>query len=213
MEGWVVSVSQLCRWFGVPRRTVYYRPTKALPKVRPELAEPIKALIEQQPSFGYRTVAGLLGMNKNTVQRIFQIKGWQVRKRAIGHRPRIEALPSVATAPDQHWTTDLCRVWGGRDGWLTLALVIDCHSRELRGWQLSSSGSTTTAAAALEQVLISRYGGLGRARPRSCCAPTMAWSSPVDRTPGWCAATSCNRSSSRRTVRSTTVWSSASSGP
>lgn len=30
---------------------------------------------------GYRTVAGLLGMNKNTVQRIFQLKGWQVHKR------------------------------------------------------------------------------------------------------------------------------------
>ena len=85
----------------MPRRTVYYRPTKVLPKVRPALAAPIKALIEQEPSFGYRTVAGLLGMNKNTVQRIFQIKGWQVRKRAIGHRPRIEALPSVATAPNQ----------------------------------------------------------------------------------------------------------------
>ena len=85
----------------MPRRTVYYRPTNVLPKVRPELAAPIKALIEQEPSFGYRTVAGLLGMNKNTVQRIFQIKGWQVRKRAIGHRPRIEALPSVATAPNQ----------------------------------------------------------------------------------------------------------------
>jgi hypothetical protein len=26
-------------------------------------------------------VASLLGMNKNTVQRIFQLKGWQVRKR------------------------------------------------------------------------------------------------------------------------------------
>jgi putative transposase len=48
-------------------------------------------------------VAGLLGMNKNTVQRIFQLKGWQVRK------------------------------WGGRDGWLSLALVIDCYSRQLLG--------------------------------------------------------------------------------
>jgi hypothetical protein len=41
----------------------------------------IKALIGAQPSFGYRTAAGLLGMNKNTVQRIFQRKGWQVRER------------------------------------------------------------------------------------------------------------------------------------
>ena len=31
--------------------------------------------IEEEPSFGYRTVAWLLGFNKNTVQRIFQIKG------------------------------------------------------------------------------------------------------------------------------------------
>jgi putative transposase len=46
---------------------------------------PIKALIEEEPSFAYRTVVWLLGMNKNTVQRIFQIRGWQVRKRAIGH--------------------------------------------------------------------------------------------------------------------------------
>ena len=35
-------------------------------------------MIEAEPSFGYRTVANLLGFNKNTVQRIFQIKGWQV---------------------------------------------------------------------------------------------------------------------------------------
>ncbi|SDX94753.1 hypothetical protein, partial [Roseicitreum antarcticum] len=39
--------------------------------------------------------------NKNTVQRIFQIKGWQVRKRPIGMRPRIEAVPSVAAAPNE----------------------------------------------------------------------------------------------------------------
>ena len=120
-EGIQVPVAKLCRWFGVPRRTVYYRATKAPPKVRPELAEPIKQLIEEEPSFGYRTVAGLLGMNKNTVQRIFQLKGWQVRKRAVGQRPRIQALPSVASAPDERWATDLCRIWGGRDGWLTLA--------------------------------------------------------------------------------------------
>jgi putative transposase len=161
-DGCLVTISQLCRWFEVPRRTVYYRPRRSPPTVRTELAEPIRALIEQEPSFGYRTVAGLLGMNKNTVQRIFQLKGWQVRKRAIGHRPRVQALPSVASAPDERWATDLCRVWGGRDGWLTLALVMDCHTRQLLGWQLSRSGKATTAGAALEQALIARYGSLGR---------------------------------------------------
>ena len=63
-------------------------------------------------------------------------------------------------APDQRWSTDLCRVWGGRDGWLTLALVMDCHSREILGWQLSRSGKATTASAALEQAVIAVVDGL-----------------------------------------------------
>jgi putative transposase len=161
-DGFTVPMTKLCRWFDVPRRTVYYKPVKAKPKVQDRFAGPIKLMIEAEPSFGYRTVTSLLRFNKNTVQRVFQLMGWQVRKRAIGHRPRIEALPSVATMPNERWATDLCRVWAGRDGWQTLALVIDCHTRELLGWQLSRSGKATTATAALEQALIARFGSLGR---------------------------------------------------
>ncbi len=39
---------------------------------------------------------------------------WQVKKRAIGFRPRILALPSVATMPNERWATDLCRDLSGR---------------------------------------------------------------------------------------------------
>ena len=161
-DGFKVSISKLCRWFGVPRRTFYYRTVKAPPKLQERLVEPVKAMIEENPSFGYRTVAGLLGMNKNTVQRIFQIKGWQVRKRAVGFRPRIQALPSVAQAPNERWATDLCRIWAGKDKWCTLAVVIDCYSRELLGWQLSRSARAKTPEAALEHALIARFGTLGR---------------------------------------------------
>jgi putative transposase len=135
---------------------------KAAPKVQERFAEPIRKMILEEPSFGYRTVAALLDFNKNTVQRIFQLKGWQVKKRPIGFRPRVKALPSVATAPDQRRATDLCRIWAGRDGWAVLALVIDCHTRELLGWHLSRSGKSKTAESALEQALIGRYGSLGR---------------------------------------------------
>jgi len=161
-DGYPVSIQQLCRWFDVPRRTVYYKATKAAPCVDARFVEPIKALIEQEPSFGYRTLAHLLDFNKNTVQRICQLKGWQVKKRPVGFRPRIEAKPSVAGAPNTRWATDLCRVWTGRDGWATLALVIDCHTRELLGWHLARSGKATTASAALEHALIARFGTLGR---------------------------------------------------
>ena len=100
-------MSRLCRWFEVPRRTVYYKPVKSAPKVRPELAGPIKAMIEQDSSYGYRTVASLLSMNNSTVQRIFQLNGWQVRKRPQGFRQRVQALPSYALQPNQRWATDM----------------------------------------------------------------------------------------------------------
>jgi putative transposase len=163
-DGFDVSISKICQWFAVPRRTVYYRPVKSQPKVQSRFAEPIKAMIEENPSFGYRTVAHLLNINKNTVQRVFQLMGWQVKKRPIGFRPRIQALPSVAQRPNERWATDLCRVWAGRDGWAVLALVIDCHTRELLGWHLSRSGKAKTAESALEQALIARYGTLGRVK-------------------------------------------------
>jgi len=84
-EGYAVSISQLCRWFDIPRRSVYYKPTKKQPIVQERFARPIKQMIEEHPSFGYRTVAYLLKFNKNTVQRIFQLMHWQVRKRPIAN--------------------------------------------------------------------------------------------------------------------------------
>ncbi|MEI2260005.1 hypothetical protein OHC51_03295 [Stenotrophomonas indicatrix] len=59
-DGVAVPLAKLCQWFGVARRTMYYKPTRSPAEVKAELAEPIKELIEAEPSFGYRTVAALL---------------------------------------------------------------------------------------------------------------------------------------------------------
>ena len=80
-DGYTVSISQLCRWFEVPRRTVYYRHTRKLPMVQERFCQPIKQMIEENPSFDYPTVAHLLNFNKNTVQRIFRLMRRQVKKR------------------------------------------------------------------------------------------------------------------------------------
>jgi len=55
----------------------------------------------------------------------------------------------MATRLDERWSTDLCRVWGDRESWLTPALLRDCYNRPLLGWQLSLTGIATTAATAL----------------------------------------------------------------
>lgn len=72
VDGITVSIGKLCRWFEVPRCTGYYRPVKAALKLQDGLVAPIKAMIEENPSFGCRTVAHLPGLNKNTVQRILR---------------------------------------------------------------------------------------------------------------------------------------------
>ena len=65
----------------------------------------IKRVIDTLPYADYRTVAWLLGENKNTVQRVFQIKGWQMRKRKSGNRPRLQALPSAASRLNKRCAT------------------------------------------------------------------------------------------------------------
>lgn len=125
-DGVEVSLAKLYEWFGVARRTVYYQATKGQIKLQEHFVRPIKAMIEENPSSGYRTVTHLLAFNKNTVQRVFKLMGLQVRKRPLGFRPRIQALPSVAKEPDARWVTDLCRIWAGKDGWSLTATRGNC---------------------------------------------------------------------------------------
>lgn len=70
-------------------------PTQGEPKVQERFVKPIKAIFEENPSFECRIVAHLLDMNKNTVELVFQVMGWLVRKRPVGFRPRIQELLSI----------------------------------------------------------------------------------------------------------------------
>ncbi|MFC0383701.1 IS3 family transposase [Chromohalobacter israelensis] len=161
-EGQVVSLAKLCRWLGFPRRSLYYRPKARQRVVNTDLTARVKLTLERFPSYGYRRLACVLGENRKPIQRILQLKGWQVRKRPQGFRPRARRLPSITSRPDERWATDLTNVWCGKDRRASLAVIIDCCTREILGWRLSDNGSTKTAEAALEEALIYRLGALGR---------------------------------------------------
>jgi hypothetical protein len=106
----------------LPRRSWYYRSVKAAPKVQEHLVTPIKVMIEKNPSFGYRTVAALLGFNKNTVQRIFQLKGGKSASARSGfahgsrpcHRWR---LPQTSVGRPTYAGSGLDRMAGVRWPW------------------------------------------------------------------------------------------------
>ncbi len=161
-QGYKASITKLCHLFGIARRSFYYKPKKRKAQINENKLQRIQEAIERFPTYGYRRIALVTGFNKKSVQRILQLKGWQIRKRAKGHRPRAQAMPSKSLAPNERWAIDMTRVWCGKDGWSTLAAVIDTCTREIVGYRLSASGKSTTAEAALQEGLIYRFGKLKR---------------------------------------------------
>jgi putative transposase len=48
-DGFTVPMTKLCRWFDVSRRTGYYKPVKAKPKVQDQFFTPIKREAVERP--------------------------------------------------------------------------------------------------------------------------------------------------------------------
>lgn len=67
-----------------------------LPDVREQHERQLKEL---QEAYG----EGMLELRART--KLQSLPGWQMRKRAVGFRPRIQSLPSVATAPNERCAT------------------------------------------------------------------------------------------------------------
>jgi putative transposase len=170
-QGHVVSRRWLCRLLDVPRSTFYYRdhPRRESEQLDEVAAERIHQIIEEHPAFGIRSVWAWMRfvegvpINRKKVERIMQRKGWTLRRRRVGKRPRVEVTRSVAERPNQRWATDLAMVHCGKDGWCSIVPVIDCCTREVLGWELDRTARAKTAERALESALLARFGWLGGA--------------------------------------------------
>jgi putative transposase len=55
---------------------------------------------------------------------------------------------------------DLTHVLCGTDGWAHFVGVIDCHDRELVGWEFALRGRAKEAERAIEEACIKRFGTL-----------------------------------------------------
>jgi len=55
---------------------------------------------------------------------------------------------------------DLTHIPYGRDGWAHLAAVIDCHDREIVGYEFALRGRAREAERALDEACIRRFGTL-----------------------------------------------------
>jgi len=164
------SERRVCRVLGVSRSSVRLNKSEGNVKRKPlideELAEKIHKLIRLYPTYGYRRIWALLRfglkvkVNLKKVYRLMKLKGWMVYQRRVTPRPRVKSKRSIADRPNQRWAIDMTHVYCGEDGWAHLVAVIDCHDREVIGWEFALRGRSREAERALEAACIKRFGTL-----------------------------------------------------
>lgn len=129
-----------------------------------EVIAQIRTLINQFPTYGYRRITALLRrkvglqINHKRVYRLLRQQGWMVTQRSKTPKPRVRGSRSQTEASNVRWAIDLSHVYCGDDGWGHLVAVIDCHDREIVGWEFARRGRAQEAERALEMACLARYG-------------------------------------------------------
>jgi putative transposase len=162
-----VSERRVCAMLGVPRSAVRERAQQQrAPVVDQLLAARLQRLISLHPTFGYRRLWALLRfreglpINRKAVYRALQLQGWFVHQRQTTPRPRVQGRRSRAAQSNERWAMDMTHIDCGADGWAHLAAVIDCHDREIVGYEFARRGRAKEAERALEEACIDRFGTL-----------------------------------------------------
>lgn len=164
-----VSERRVCSVLVVPRSAVRQATDGRSPR-RPVIDEVLAArlarLIAQHPTYGYRRLWALLRfhegvpINRKAVYRVLALKRWFVHQRQVTPRPRVQGRRSRAARSNERWAMDVTHVDCGVDGWAHLAAVIDCHDREIVGYEFALRGRAKEAERALEGACIARFGTL-----------------------------------------------------
>lgn len=168
-----VSERRACQLLYVARAALHPRPPRLPPSpgVSADLAAQVQRLIQQHPTFGYRRIWALLRyregrcVNRKAVYRVLKLKRWLMHQRPCTPRPRARGRVSAAHRSNERWAMDVTHIPCGPDGWGHLAAVIDCHDRELIGYEFALRGRAKEAERALEAACLARLGTLRPAGP------------------------------------------------
>jgi putative transposase len=166
----VASLRKICRVLTSSRSAIYSSRTvagavgSAKPAIDENLAERVRQLAREHPTFGYRRLWALLRfgdkvtVNLKKVHRLVKMLKLQVKQRLVAPRPRVQQQRSATTTSNERWAMDVTHVYCGAEGWGHLAAVIDCHDRQIVGYEFSLRGRSKEAERALEEACLSRFG-------------------------------------------------------
>jgi len=159
-----LTISRQCALLGLPRSTLYDRPTPVRESTLRIMAR-IDALYLEDPCSGSRRMVDYLArdgipISRDRVRNLMRRMGL----RAIYQKPRttVPGDPSVrflclvdlrqVMSVDQAWATDITYI-PLRKGFLYLVAIMDLHSRHVLSWKLSISLDTEFCLEALEMAL------------------------------------------------------------
>ena len=73
-EGHRVSITKLCRWLGISRRTFYYKPKAKEPRIDEKKLHRIKETIEAFPTYVSRRIAGEADLSSLEYQSLLSLE-------------------------------------------------------------------------------------------------------------------------------------------
>jgi putative transposase len=152
----------------IGRAGLHRESPRARPSSRPSppWTETLRQVIQQHPPFGYRRLWAFLRfqegivVNHKAVYRVLKQKRWFVHQRSSTPRPRVRGWVSRANRSNERWAMDVTHIACGQDGWAHLAAVIDCHDRELIGYEFALRSLAKEAERAVEAACLQRFGTL-----------------------------------------------------
>jgi putative transposase len=171
-------VARMCEVLGVST-SGYYASIDRQPSERARRHERIKAAVAQVYAqshgiYGSQKIAQVLGQQdelesacRNTVAAAMRELGLhsRVRKAFTPTTTQVDPTKSpapntlnrdfTAPAPNRKWVTDITYL-ATTQGWVYLAVVLDCWSRKVVGWSIGHSLATELVSAALRAAIESR---------------------------------------------------------
>lgn len=109
----------------------------------------------------YGTVRAIVSIEKRCIGSYGSSTGWCINGSEHPGLGR-HAYASRTPQSNQRWAMDVTHIPCGRDGWGHLTAVIDCHDREIVGYEFALRGRAKEAERALESACLAQFGTLRR---------------------------------------------------
>lgn len=162
------STRQLCDLTGLPVSSFYYQPTG---KDAQELREALHEIAAEFPRYGSRRLAAQLRrhghrVGRHRMRRLMREEGITLRSSRRRHRTtdsrhehprypnRLRGLLAGGeiARPDQVWCADITSIVL-RHAVVYLAVLMDLHTRSIRGWELAGHLTDELTLSALRRAL------------------------------------------------------------